>query len=445
MGTSYAGLWMWRRPLSQFWALLIGRLAALYVTIPIAVYSGIMIQGAFSAVIHAAAFKLDWLWHVATYGSPEEKSLGWPDLLIILGQREILLSGLFVFGGSLLVVASAILALKRGTELTYKLFSYYFPHELRQRSSRWPPKGYSVEMDNLGRVDILLVSDLHVSDQGEVTMQSNGNADPLGAFHKMIGRRHPQMVIVTGDLTDVGTKTQWELVQNSLPGAYELVVLPGNHDYHFRHLAKQNVLGTFGAPASFASKEVYEQIRNISSANATFPDLYKSKQLDVDVLALDSNLRPSSWPLTNGIGTVGSTQINLAKNLLLGRDKSRTLIIALHHHVIPPTFDWQTPFLLCLDHDEVVELALEHKATIVHGHTHQPFVYKHPESGLLIISCGSLRYDTEGPLKKIVRTPSAYGIQLEGGVVTAVKLLKSITSDDAEDKGNSITPAPGSR
>jgi predicted phosphodiesterase len=410
MGTLYAGLWRWRHPFSQFSALLIGRLAALYATIPIAVYSGITIQGALNFV----AFSY------AEFFGPHGDAF-WS--MVFLRAIEIALGCLVVFAGSVFLVIAVIQALQRGTALTYKLFSYYFPRELMQRSSRWPQDGYSVEMGDLHRVDILLVSDLHVSDAG-ATMQSKGNADSLGTFHEMIGRTHPHMVIVTGDLTDVGAKTQWERVQESLPGAYELVVVPGNHDYHFRHLAEQSMLGTFGVAASFASDKIYAQIKNISSAYSTFPLLYKSEQLDADVLALDSNLRPSNWPLTNGIGTVGSLQIHAAKSLLSGRNQSRALIIALHHHVIPPPFTLKAPFLLCLDHDAVVELALEHNAaSIVHGHTHQPFVYKH-RSGLLVISCGSLCFDAAGPFAEIVRTPSAYGIQLDGGIVTAVKLLR---------------------
>ena len=134
---------------------------------------------------------------------------------------------------------------------------------------------------------------------------------------------------------------------------------------------------------------------------------------------------------------VGLEQRDLAKRLLSERDASRALLVVLHHHVIPPAFavkEFKAPFLLCLDHEEIVQLAMDYKATcIIHGHTHQPFVYK-DKSGLLIISCGSLQFNAKGPFAGAVRTPSAYGIQLGSERITGVKLLKPLLKTDISAK-----------
>ena len=75
-------------------------------------------------------------------------------------------------------------------------------------------------------MDIVVASDLHTRDPGTNALQP-GSADASSAFRDLIERTQPKMVIVTGDLTDSGTKPQWERVQALLPGAYELVIVPG--------------------------------------------------------------------------------------------------------------------------------------------------------------------------------------------------------------------------
>jgi hypothetical protein len=122
---------------------------------------------------------------------------------------------------------------------------------------------------------------------------------------------------------------------------------------------------------------------------------------------------------------VGSRQLREAEELLRGRDAARPLLIALHHHVIAPAFSILMPFLLCLDRDEVLHLAQKFGAqAIVHGHTHQPFVYQH-ESGLLIVSCGSARFRARGRFAEDVGAPSFYGLTIEDHKVTAIALLKA--------------------
>jgi 3',5'-cyclic AMP phosphodiesterase CpdA len=201
-----------------------------------------------------------------------------------------------------------------------------------------------VELGTVKRIGILVVADLHVAGPNAKTIRSHGNSDALTALHALVQETQPKMVIVAGDLTDIGAKDQWELVQKSLQGCYELIVVPGNHDYHFRHLAEPGMAQVFQIPASFAPNMIYQQIQKIVPGHNEFPILYQSKLMDVDVLALDSNLRPSRWPLTNGIGMLGPDQVNAAKRLLSNRNAARALIIVLHHHVIPPPFTWGAPF-----------------------------------------------------------------------------------------------------
>lgn len=424
-GATYIALWRSKPLLSRFVALSLARLAQLYAAVPVAVYSVILVLGGYTAIGYLAT-TLD----APSPRAPEWAKDFWPAVVV----QQHLSFVPYVFVGAIVALAGVLLGLApipvfyRGTKLTHQLFRYYYPWQLVRRSRLWPSSGYIVNVGEVQRVDVLVASDLHVTEVGGKTIEPSDESEPedsLGLFREMVKRFDPPIVVVTGDLTDTGSKAQWKRVSEQLPGSYELVLLPGNHDYHFRHIAMGTILGGLGFGGSFKSKEIYSHIRQIAAGHDTFPVLHNSERLPLDILALDSNIRQSGWPMTNAVGMVGREQLAKASNLLYHRDRSRVLIIALHHHVIPPSFTLQAPFLLCLDRDDILQLAVQNQAhAIVHGHTHQPFVYRH-ESGLLIISCGSTRFMADGPFADVVRTQSSYGLQLDGSRITGVKLLQA--------------------
>jgi 3',5'-cyclic AMP phosphodiesterase CpdA len=106
---------------------------------------------------------------------------------------------------------------------------------------------------------------------------------------------------------------------------------------------------------------------------AYYPRLCSFEPAGIDVLILNSNRRPSGIPLTNAIGLVGTDQLSAASQLLVCRRSQSTLVIVLHHHVIPPSFGFDVVFLRCLDAEAVLRFAKVHAAAaIIHGHTHMP-------------------------------------------------------------------------
>jgi predicted phosphodiesterase len=410
------------RSLFKFLALLVGRLALLYGTIPLALYSAIVLYGGFLVSVY---------WFKVTV-PPLQEQIGRPLSLItfVLNNAvDIIIVALGTIAG-VLVAAVPVVFAYQGTLLTHHLFRYYYPWHIYHRARRWPKSGYKAEVGFAETIHVILASDLHVTVEGEVTLEPEEAAkliDPIRELKAVIAIHQPSAVVVTGDLTDLGSEPQWDRVIKGLPGPYQLITLAGNHDYHFRHIASRERFPMFHFPASFSSADIDKKLRKINGTNVEAPKLYRTAALDI--LALDSNRRPSGWPLTNAVGNIGKEQLAKARGLLSNRDRSRILIIALHHHVIPPEFTIDAPFLLCLDRDQVVDFALQYGAqAIVHGHTHQPFVYRHP-AGLFIISCGSMRFNACGRFAQEVSTPSCYGLQLERGRIAAVKLLRVTNSE----------------
>jgi len=153
----------------------------------------------------------------------------------------------------------------------------------------------------------------------------------------------------------------------------------------------------------------------------------------VDVLPLDSNTRPSGWPVTNAIGLVGRAQLRDARRLLAGRDPTRVLLITLHHHLIPPV-SVAAALLVCVDDLEILDLAAEYGAkAIAHGHTPMPDVctLRYKGKYIRIISCGFPLFAPSGPLAEIVRYPSCFGLELDGGRLKDPVLLFTRTPDIA--------------
>jgi predicted phosphodiesterase len=429
LAVGYAALLSSTRPLVRFLALSLARITALYGQILVAVYALVLLQGGYYLQLYF--FNLmptDWFGQGILGSSTRAVYF----LNNILDAIPTAICTLVLLAAAAALIRAPVRWVTIGVRLTHQLYRYYYPWELWRRSRLWPESGYDVALDTAKRVDLLLASDLHVTDPGGETLEPRPKTplshNPLDLVREISARTRPAAMLVTGDLTDTGTDLQWRRVRIGLSGPYELVLLPGNHDYHFRHVAARfNVRGLISAlmeNGSFTPDEIEKRIKRIVSSQGRFPMLFRSERIPLDVLTLDSNLRPSGWPVTNAVGQVGKPQLATARELLQDRDRSRVLIVALHHHIIPPPFTLNAPFLLCLDREEVLSLALAAgAAAIVHGHTHQPFVYRHPK-GLLIISCGSATFTAKGRFATEIGTPSCYGIQIEGASITAVTLYR---------------------
>ena len=287
------------------------------------------------------------------------------------------------------------------------------------------------------KLDLLLISDLHIAPNG--TMHLNLRPDDMLSWLKgLVAATKPKAVLLCGDITDRGDRESWNMAAEFARSlGVPTLVIPGNHDVHFKRLAEKNDSDTWvryflefvgeyfdrmgEGVASFAAEEVLTNIRSVSSVEVSgFPQLVQRPSMGVDILLLDSNRRQSSSAITNAIGHVGQDQLAAARRLISRRNTNDTpLLIALHHHVLP-VLSPDTALLTCDDANEVIRFGLEvGAAAIVHGHTHMPDLieYSHKTEKIFVFSCGSALFPAQGRRAKQIRFPSCFGLRLRGNAI----------------------------
>lgn len=87
---------------------------------------------------------------------------------------------------------------------------------------------------------LALISDTHITDQPETIEHQTGGKTKLERTLRSIRNTCPQLLIVTGDLTDLGDRPEWEAFDASMraldatdashPVAPQVLLVPGNHD-----------------------------------------------------------------------------------------------------------------------------------------------------------------------------------------------------------------------
>lgn len=322
------------------------------------------------------------------------------------------------------------------------LFRLYFQWLFKAKSEKFtcPPivNNYTTDYTNS---TLLLVSDIHATDIGIKTLEGNITDDLAYNFiSDMLEGIKPNAIILTGDITDDGAHKAWSKVADTL-NRYDNIpvyIVPGNHDIHFKRVAypKYDFLNCLleieslnNTGSSFKPEDFFNQSQKIKGCNKLFsyPEVFYIESLNLDVLLLNSNQRISNSPVTNAIGYIGHDQLIKAKKLLDNRNKAASLIIALHHHIIPTSWNF---FTTCMDAVEVLRLAELHGAeAILHGHLHMPYVYDHEYNNgsnnntIQIISCGSSLYSAAGIFADKVKGPSAFLLSRVNGRWQAVSLL----------------------
>ncbi len=152
----------------------------------------------------------------------------------------------------------------------------------------------------------------------------------------------PEIVLVTGDLTENGLLAEYEQVRKYIDmlNTNEVIVLPGNHDY--RHT------GYLLFKKYFKNKQFY-QFNNctIVTLNTARPDRDEG----------EVGHRQSLW------------MIERLKNV------NNIKIIAMHHHLIAAP-DTGSDRIVVLDAGDVLHAALLSKADLVLcGHKHRPWLW----------------------------------------------------------------------
>ncbi len=299
---------------------------------------------------------------------------------------------------------------------------------------------------------VLILSDLHATAPGQLTLEGDLTDDAMGRFvSDTIAAFRPTLLIGAGDLTDTGHPAAWQRVGALFAAAgTPLLAAPGNHDVNFAVYERPPsrvaaLLDGFDLDpvgrGSYDRKTLTAHLGQLATATGvtatgTFPQLHEVTALRLTVLLLDSNRRPSGWAATNAIGSIGDDQLRAARRLLAGRRRDHALVIVLHHHVFPADAPASSAWarwkqrvanlpLVCVDGGAVVALAFEHDAAaIIHGHKHMPYVRELVDGDrrLRLISVGSALYPAKGPCAAEVGAPSVMGLVLEDGRLRDVTL-----------------------
>lgn len=184
------------------------------------------------------------------------------------------------------------------------------------------------------------ISDLHVS-------KANFNEKSFLQIMEEINNLNPDMIILTGDLTDEGYYQDFKQVSKYLDMFNApLFAVPGNHD-------SRNI-----------GYETFEELIGERSWKLT-------KEDEMVIIGLDSSAPDVNY------GHIGrEQQFWLEAQLEQAKEEGLLTIVALHHHVIPIPQTGRERNVLT-DAGDILKTLIDHDVDIVMcGHKHVPNLWK---------------------------------------------------------------------
>lgn len=228
----------------------------------------------------------------------------------------------------------------------------------------------------------------------------------LGACVGALIDAAPDLVIVSGDLSNLGLRSEWRAARAVLQplddAGIRVSVIPGNHDVYVR------------AALDGGFEEIYADWL-VADARGTDVYPYVVRHDDVAVLHLNSGI---PTPPLLAFGKVGHRQLDVARTLgRAERQAGRTVVVALHHHPTrAPHKEREWPRGLH-DAPAVRALARELEASVMlHGHNHYFHTRRMRGSrGTFIVGCSSSTTSRGGPEPRrgqaLLYTVDADGLQ----------------------------------
>jgi 3',5'-cyclic AMP phosphodiesterase CpdA len=226
-------------------------------------------------------------------------------------------------------------------------------------------------------------------------------AKRLARLLREVDRRPPCPLVVTGDVTDLGSEADWKLFTGTVDGYRQRpCLLPGNHDIAINRgfESDRRLRRRQEREARFV-----EAARRCGGESAgTFPVMIPLE--GATLILLDSNRYRSRYVLSNAIGLLGRRQLKRLETTLRGlRATPKPLIVAMHHHLAfrrtVATTRFQRimdRFKVVLDGRKLVRLLQVYAqqtgmpVLVIHGHQHETYrerigdvlIYGHPSSTL---------------------------------------------------------------
>ena len=193
---------------------------------------------------------------------------------------------------------------------------------------------------------IVQISDIHAAEAHLPDLAEN--------VIKRINELRPEILVVTGDLTDNGNPIEYERAKHYIDriACARSVVVPGNHDV-------RNV-GDIGFEEFFGPRSRKERYNGVTIVGID------STQPDIDD------------------GHVGRDKYKWIEQCL---DTNDFKIVAIHHHLIPVPKTGRESSIL-RDAGDVLELLVRCKVDLVLcGHKHVPWVWD--VNGMIIVNAGT--------------------------------------------------------
>lgn len=183
-------------------------------------------------------------------------------------------------------------------------------------------------------------------------------------------------VVVTGDLSNLALESEFaearRIIEEHAGGGDKVSVIPGNHDYYTWNAARTRRFESFFSPWMRSDLPTL-------TADGTYP---YAKLLSDQIALVGVSTGVVSPPLF-AIGKVGEPQRDALAQLLDHPElRKRFVVVALHHHLVPPRYpksqrkEWMRRLV---DAEAVMAVLRRGRVRLVlHGHTHQFGFSSHP-------------------------------------------------------------------
>jgi 3',5'-cyclic AMP phosphodiesterase CpdA len=201
------------------------------------------------------------------------------------------------------------------------------------------------------------LSDLHIH------TDENNNEDVISLFTGISEKFNDHTLIITGDITDDGTREQYQnALQLLKPFKDRVFVCPGNHD--------------FGALGNFYSEERARRFDEYLSAQlgqgGTFKgdstpvvNIVKDGGVQIMLIALDSNLETENC-FDFACGEIGESQLR-SLDTILTSCTNMVKVLFFHHH----PFIVNDPFMELEDAEKLARVVYGKADLVLFGHKHE--------------------------------------------------------------------------
>ncbi|MDD1778546.1 MAG: metallophosphoesterase [Candidatus Helarchaeota archaeon] len=226
---------------------------------------------------------------------------------------------------------------------------------------------------------------LHLSDTHIHAISNNDSLEQrLNCIEKM-----DHKIIITGDITDDGTKEQYDVASKILSPFNDRIYLdPGNHDY--------------GVIGSFYTEEAAKRFDDFAKDNFISKNPLVHHLDGVTLIILNSNLKTSD-PFDFACGEIGRGQLFALKEILDNPSvKDSIKIVCLHHH----PFIHNDPTMELLDVKNFLRTIYGKIDILLFGHKHLSGKWINQVGCRLVLASGATFQD-----------PFAWEITIEGNKI----------------------------